>query len=82
MQVTRSSAEGTTATTKGPAEWFTGDVYSTPRCLACPVPRAGGSLHAGRGPAADHPVRGRILVIRALSRSMDREDGLTRLRNR
>jgi len=26
MQITRSSAEGTNATTKGPAEWFTGDV--------------------------------------------------------
>jgi hypothetical protein len=27
MQITRSSAEGTAATTKASAEWFTGDVY-------------------------------------------------------
>src|SRR5215207_8683551 len=37
MQVTRSSAEGDTATTKGPAEWFTGDVYIDP-VAASPAP--------------------------------------------
>jgi quercetin dioxygenase-like cupin family protein len=37
MQITRSSAEGTNATTKGPAEWFTGDVYIDP-VAASPAP--------------------------------------------
>ena len=30
MQITRSATGGTTATNKGPAEWFTGDVYIDP----------------------------------------------------
>ena len=30
MQITHSSAEGTTATTRGPAVWFTGDVDIDP----------------------------------------------------
>ena len=37
MQVIRSSADGDTATTKGPAEWFTGDVYIDP-VAASPAP--------------------------------------------
>jgi quercetin dioxygenase-like cupin family protein len=30
VQITRSATGGTTATNKGPAEWFTGDVYIDP----------------------------------------------------
>ena len=30
MHITPSTTEGTTATVKGPAEWFTGDVYIDP----------------------------------------------------
>ena len=30
MQITRSSTDGATASTKGPAEWFTGEVYIDP----------------------------------------------------
>ena len=49
MEITRSSTDGATA--KGPAEWFTGDVYiDSVAGPGCSVPRAGepGPLHAGR----------------------------------
>ena len=37
MQITRSSAEGNTATARGSAEWFTGDVYIDPVAVS-PTP--------------------------------------------
>ena len=37
MQITHSSADASTATTKGPAQWFTGDVYIDP-VAASPAP--------------------------------------------
>ena len=44
MQTTRSSAEHTTATTKGPAEWFTGDVYIDPVAAPAAPSRVQASL--------------------------------------
>jgi hypothetical protein len=49
MEITRSSTDGATA--KGPAEWFTGDVYiDSVAAPVAPSPRAGEPcpLHAGR----------------------------------
>ena len=37
MRITRSATDGTTDTTKGSAEWFTGDVYIDP-VAASPTP--------------------------------------------
>ena len=37
MRITRSATDGTTDTTKGSAEWFTGDVYIDP-VAASPAP--------------------------------------------
>jgi quercetin dioxygenase-like cupin family protein len=42
MQITRSSTEG--ATTKGPADWFTGDVYIDPVAVATTPSRAQANL--------------------------------------
>jgi hypothetical protein len=46
MQITRSSADS--ATSKGPAEWFTGDVYIDPLAVWAPPSRAQANLVLGR----------------------------------
>ena len=74
MKITRSSTEG--ATTKGSAEWFTGDVYIDPVAIAAAPSRVQGSL-VHRMPGARtawhrHPLGQTLFVTEGIGRCQRR----------